>query len=110
MNFLSCADAGSTAVPASTKSPPSNARAMVRIIVLSCDLTRAIRLLFFQLKFRFPRFAHQRPPDMLAQRGEAGLAQRLAGAGTRQIDHDRFADAARPSLQHEDTIAHQHGL
>src|SRR6478672_6156713 len=109
-NFLSCADACSIVVPASTHSPPSNTLAMVRIMVLSSDLTRAIRLLFFQLKFRFPSFAHQRLPDMLAQRGEARLAQCLARARMRQIDLDRFADAARPSLQHENTVAHQHGF
>src|SRR5271154_3966819 len=52
----------------------------------------------------------ERVPHPLAQGGETRVGQRLARPGMRQIDVDDLLDAARPALQHRDTIAEQDRL
>src|SRR5439155_16665322 len=59
---------------------------------------------------RMRRSVHQRPPDVLAQLGEPRRGQRLAVARARQIHVDDLPYPARPPLQHDDPVAHQHRL
>src|SRR5712664_3108349 len=51
---------------------------------------------------RVRRSVHQRPPDVLAQLGEARRGERLAGARTRQIHVDDLLHPARPPLRSEE--------
>ncbi len=63
-----------------------------------------------ELELGLSRLAPQRAPDVLAQLGKARRAERVAAARARQVDRDSLVDGARPALEHDDAVAHQHRL
>src|SRR5438445_1162275 len=90
--------------------PIANLRHGFLDVVMSALRHGACPALRFELELRPARLIHQGRPDVLAQLGEPGRGQGLASPRMGQGHFHDLGDGARPALQDDHAVAHQHRL